>query len=227
FLKLRQVEAQIAALQVKSPNIPLQLATLREQLKALEKEKQRIANLLRSNAATEKQLDDIQAEMAVIHAQIQAQESSLQLTAAGINKDIIPLEVQVEQLKDQLQKHKIVNPVNGTVLTKYAEAHEMTAPGSPLYKIADLSAIILRAYISGNQLAQVKLKQKVRVFTDDGYGGLKETEGIIIWINEKAEFTPKSIQTKEERANRVYAIKVKVINDGTYKIGMYGELTFF
>ena len=150
----------------------------------------------------------------------------MDISTESINSDVLPLQVQVEQLNDQLAKCKIINPANGTVLTKYAEANEMTATGKPLYKIADLSNIILRAYITGDQLPQIKLNQKVKVLTDDGRGSYKKTEGTIIWINDKAEFTPKTIQTKNERANMVYAIKVRVKNDGTYKIGMYGEIKF-
>src|SRR6185436_15281455 len=121
---------------------------------------------------------------------------------------------------------KIINPVAGTVISKYAEANEMAVQGKPLYKIADLSSLIFRAYITANQLPGIKLNQNVKVLTDDGQGQYKETEGIITWISDKAEFTPKTIQTKEERANMVYAIKVKVQNDGFLKIGMYGELKF-
>ena len=123
-----------------------------------------------------------------------------------------------------LKKCTVTNPLKGTILSKYAEQYEMAAVGKPLYKIADLSNIILRVYITGDLLSQVKLDQKVKVFTDDGKGGFKETEGVVTWINDKAEFTPKTIQTKNERANLVYAIKVKVRNDGSYKIGMYGEV---
>jgi len=128
------------------------------------------------------------------------------------------------QIEDQLQKSKIVNPIAGTVLTKYAEANEMASIGKPLYKIADLSSLILRVYISGDQLPLIKLNQQVKVFTDDGNGAFKETQGTITWINDKAEFTPKTIQTKNERTNQVYAVKVLVKNDGNYKIGMYGEI---
>lgn len=226
FLKKQQLETQIISLLAKQPNIPIQLAHLQEQLKTAEREKTRISNLKQADAATGKQLDDINAQVEVLKKQLEAQRSSLDITSMGIHKDIGPLQVQIEQLDDQLQKHKIINPVNGTVLTKYTETYEMTNPGKPLYKIADLSGIILRAYITGNQLPQVKIKQTVKVLTDDGNGGFQETEGIITWINDKAEFTPKTIQTKDERANMVYAIKVKVKNDGRYKIGMYGEVIF-
>ncbi len=226
YLKKQQLEAQIKALLGRKPNVSVQLASLQSQLNTAQKEKVRIENLVKGDAATPKQLDDINAQIEVITKQIEAQKSSLDISTDGISNDVLPLRVQVKQLNDQLAKCNIINPIKGTVLTKYAEANEMAITGKPLYKIANLSEIVLRAYITGNQLPQVKLNQKVKVLTDDGLGGYKETEGSIVWINDKAEFTPKTIQTKEERANMVYAIKVKVINDGTYKIGMYGEIKF-
>lgn len=226
YLKKKQLESQMEALAAKKPNIPVQLSALQEQLKTAETEKKRVENLVKSDAATTKQLDDVNAQIAVIKKQIDAQKSTLDISSTGINKDILPLGIQIEQLNDQLLKSRIVNPLSGTVITKYAEQSEMVAAGKPLYKIADLSEIILRVYISANQLPQVKLNQKVKVHTDDGKGGFAETEGVITWISDKAEFTPKTIQTKEERANLVYAMKVKVKNDGTYKIGMYGEVNF-
>lgn len=226
YLKKKQLEAQVTALRGKKPNISVQLSALQQQLKTAEQEKTRMANLVKGDAATPKQLDDINAEIEVLKKQIEAQKSSLNISSEGIDKDIIPLQVQIERLEDQLDKCKIVNPINGTVLTKYAEANEVASIGKPLYKIADLSSIILRAYITGNQLPQIKLNQKVKVLTDDGVGGYNEAEGTITWISDKAEFTPKTIQTKDERANMVYAIKVKVKNDGLYKIGMYGGVLF-
>ncbi|TYR37616.1 HlyD family efflux transporter periplasmic adaptor subunit [Sphingobacterium phlebotomi] len=226
YLQKKKLEAQVIALAGKKPNIPVQLSALQEQLRTSEKEKVRIANLVKGDAATPKQLDDINAQIEVLKKQIEAQKSSLSISSEGINKDVIPLRVQIEQLEDQLGKCHIVNPIAGTVLTKYAEANEMATIGKSLYKIADLSNIILRAYITGNQLPQIKLNQNVIVSIDDGNRGYKETEGMITWISDKAEFTPKTIQTKDERANMVYAIKVKVKNDGTYKIGMYGEVLF-
>lgn len=226
YLKKKQVEAQISALLSKKPNVPIQLAALNEQLKAAIAEKIRIENLVAGNAATTKQLDDVNASIEVVKKQIDALKSSLEISSQGINNDASSLFVQLEQVEDQLSKCTLINPVNGTVLAKYSEQYEMTAAGKPLYKIADLSSIILRAYISGNQLPLVQLNQKVSVLTDDGNGAFKETEGTITWISDKAEFTPKTIQTKEERVNMVYAIKVKVENDGFYKIGMYGEIKF-
>lgn len=226
FLKKKQLESQIEALIAKTPDVAVQLSALYEQLNAAGIEKQRVLNLIQSDAATQKQLDDIEAQIKVIEKQIEAQKSTLEISTEGINKEVIPLQIQLEQIADQLKKCKIVNPVNGTVLTKYAEKNEMAITGKALYKIADLSTMILRVYISANQLPQLKLNQNVTVYTDNGNGGFNEDEGVVTWISDKAEFTPKTIQTKEERANLVYAVKIKLKNDGLYKIGMYGEVNF-
>ena len=226
YLKKVQLDKQINALLSKKPDVAVQLASLNTQLTKAIIEKNRIANLFKDGAATSKQMDDIHADIEVLKKQIEAQKSSLSITSDGITKDANPLYIQIEQIQDQLNKCKIINKTKGTVLTKYAEVNEMTSQGKALYKIADLSTIILRAYISGNQLPDVKLNQQVTVSTDDGEGGFNATEGTITWIADKAEFTPKTIQTKDERANLVYAVKVKVKNDGRYKIGMYGEVKF-
>lgn len=226
YLKKKQLEAQISAVLSKKPNVAVQLASLQEQLKTAEKEQKRINNMVKADAATTKQLDDINASIELIKKQTEAQRSSLDISSEGIGKESIPLSIQVEQVNDQLRKCRIINPIKGTVLSKYANANEVAAQGKPLYKIADLSTIILRAYITGDQLPQLKLNQAVTVHTDDGKGGFKQAQGTVTWINDKAEFTPKTIQTKDERANMVYAIKVMVKNDGSYKIGMYGELSF-
>ena len=226
YLKKKQLEAQVTAILGKKPNIPVQLSALQEQLRTAERERTRVANLVKGDAATPKQLDDINAQIEVLKKQIEAQKSTLSISSEGLGKDVVPLQVQIEQLNDQLAKCYIINPASGTVLSKYAEANEMTSAGKPLYKIANLSNIILRVYITGDQLPQAKLNQTVKVLTDDGKGGYKATAGTIIWINDKAEFTPKTIQTKDERANMVYAVKIKVKNDGLYKVGMYGEIKF-
>ncbi len=226
YLKKKQLEAQMIALDVKKPNVAVQLAALQEQLRTAQTEQIRIKNLVKADAATTKQLDDINASIDIIKKQIDALRSTLNITSSSIDKESLPIQIQIEQINDQIQKCKIVNPVKGTVLTKYAEKFETTMPGKPLYKIADLTTILLRTYITGDQLPLLKLNQKVVVSTDDGKGGFKQTDGIVIWINDKAEFTPKTIQTKDERANMVYATKISVKNDGTYKIGMYGEINF-
>jgi HlyD family secretion protein len=224
YLKRKQLQAQIRAVLSKKPNISAQLAALLQELQHAEREQKRVANLLRSDAATQKQVDDATSQVAVIKRQIAAQESSLGVTTASIREETLPLQVQMEQLDDQLEKCRIINVVNGTVLTKYAEAHEAASAGKPLYKIADLSTVILRAYITGDQLPSIKLNQKVTVLVDDEAGKYKEYPGVIQWVSNKAEFTPKTIQTKDERANLVYAIKIGVKNDGLLKIGMYGEV---
>lgn len=226
YLKKKQLEAQIFALLGKRPDVQTQLASFEEQLKAAKKEQKRVQNLLKSDAATQKQLDDITAQIDVLQKQLDAQRSNLAITVEGISNESVPLQIQVEQLLDQLQKCKITNPINGTVLSLYAKEKEMTAYGKPLYKIADISELILRVYITGEQLSQVQLHKKVQVFTDKGEDNYFETSGEIIWISDKAEFTPKTIQTKDERANLVYAVKIKVPNKGDLKIGMYGEVLF-
>lgn len=224
YLKKKQLEAQIAAVLSKKPNIATQIASLQEQLRQAQREQTRVQNLLKADAATQKQLDDATAQVEIIKKQITAQESSLGITSKSINEESGPLTVQIAQLEDQLSKCKIVNEVNGTVLTKYAEVNEMTATGKPLYKIADLSEIILRAYVTGDQLPDLKLGQHVTVLIDAPENSYKEYPGEIRWISSKAEFTPKTIQTKDERANLVYAVKIRVKNDGLIKIGMYGEV---
>ena len=238
FLRKKQLEAQLRATGKRIPDINAQTgfynqqeAVTQSRLDNLLHEQKRIQNLVKADAATPKQLDDINAQVDATKKQLlvtgkqkDAQVSALQTQKSSISGDLLPLQVQVEQLNDQLARCKIINPAAGTVLTKYAETNEMTAQGKPLYKIADLSTIILRAYITGNQLPLIKLNQKIKVNTDDGKGGYKEAEGTITWISDKSEFTPKTIQTKDERANMVYAIKVKLKNDGSYKIGMYGEI---
>jgi HlyD family secretion protein len=226
YLKKKQLEAQVHALLGKKPNISVQLSTLQSQLETAEKEKVRYTNLVDAGAAPSKQLDDIKAQIKSLKSQIDALKSSLDISSQGFSSDAAPFEIQIEQTQDQLAKCTIRNPMHGTVLIKYANVNEMAAIGKPLYKIADLSTINLRAFITGDQLPTVKLDQQVKVLTDDGQGGFKETPGTITWISDKAEFTPKTIQTKEERANMVYAIKIAVKNDGTYKIGMYGEVKF-
>ncbi|MEL6557098.1 MAG: HlyD family efflux transporter periplasmic adaptor subunit [Bacteroidota bacterium] len=226
FLSRRQLEAQVQAVLSRKPDVAPQLAALRQQLKAATNEQARVQNLLQSDAATPKQLDDLNAEIEITKGHITALKNSLNNSIKSLDSEIGPLQTQILQVDDLINKSLIVNPLSGTVLSKYAEAHEQVSNGQPLYRIADLSEITLKAYVTGDQFAKVRLNQQVNVFTDDGDGDFKETKGTIYWISEKAEFTPKSIQTRNERANKVYAIKIKVVNDGSYKIGMYGEVTF-
>jgi len=237
-LQKEQVEASIKALGEKTADIAPQVALLQNQLQVQQSqlnnllhEKARIENLLKADAATGKQLDDINAQidvvkkqMAVTTQQINVQKSNVNTQNRSVLSEAAPLEKRVAQLKDQEKRAYIINPVNGTVITKYAEQGEITSAGKALYKVADLSTLTLRAYITGTQLPQVKLNQPVKVFIDNGVDKYKEYGGTLYWISGKAEFTPKTIQTKEERANLVYAVKIKVKNDGLLKIGMYGEV---
>lgn len=237
-LKKKQLESQVRSLLSKTPDVAAQTNAFKKQLAVTQTrlnaqliEKRRIENLVKADAATPKQLDEItaltdalQKELDVIKSQEAAQNSVLQTQTNGLVGETVPLKVQIEQINDQLTDCRIINKVNGTVLTKYAEANEMAAIGKPLYKIADLSTLILRAYISGNQLSSVKINQPAQVLVDGTNGKFKEYTGIIEWISNKAEFTPKTIQTKDERANLVYAVKIRVKNDGYLKIGMYADI---
>lgn len=223
--KLQLVQSKKAILSGR-PQANVQVEALRSELANAKLDRDRTARLVASGVASQKQLDDADAKITTLQSRIAAQESSLQTTTSSITEQGSTVDAQMREVNDQLKKSVIINPVKGTVLTKYAEQYEMAALGKPLYKIADISTIILRAYITGDQLHQVKINDKVKVFTDDGKGGYKETEGVITWISDKSEFTPKTIQTKNERANLVYAIKVSVKNDGYLKLGMYGEITW-
>ena len=224
YLRKLQLQAQIKAVLSKQPDINSQIAALQEQIKTANTEKMRIDNLVAAGVGTQKQADDIRSQIAVLQKQLDAQQTALQITSQSIYQEVAPLTMQIAQVDDQLVQSAILNPVKGTVLTLYAEQGEFTTPGKAIYKIADLSTMTLRAYISGAQLAQIKIGQQVTVKIDNGEKKYSELPGTIYWISEKAEFTPKTIQTKEERANLVYAIKVKVPNNGQIKIGMYGEL---
>ncbi len=227
YLKKKQLEAQITAVLGRRPDVGVQLSALQEQLTTAERELKRVENLAQGDAATPKQLDDARSQVAVIKRQIAAQASSLNINSGSLSKEAVPLQVQIEQVADQLRKCRVVNPLAGTVLSKYAQPYEMVATGKPLYKIADLSTLTLRAYITGDQLPQVQIGQRVKVRTDNGAGGYNEAEGTISWVSAEAEFTPKTILTKEERQNKVYAVKVRVPNpEGKLKIGMYGETVF-
>lgn len=240
-LKREQLQASIRAIVAKSPAIGAQLAvfekqtaTVRQQLTTLEREKRRVENLLKSDAATPKQLDDLNAQieaaqrqMELIGEQKTASNASLGVQKSGLLAEVLPLQKQIAQLDDQLAKCQIVNPLDGTVLVKYIETGEVTAFGKPVYKIADLATMTLRAYVAGDQLSNIKIGQEVKVFVDTSDGKQQEFIGKIRWVSPKAEFTPKVVQTKEERVNLVYAVKINVANpSGELKIGMPAEVKF-
>jgi HlyD family secretion protein len=209
---------------VRRPEIGTQLAALEQQLQTQIQERHRVERLLEARAANQKQLDDIQAQIALIERQIKAQHSSLSNTSEGISGDVAAMHFQMAQLDDYLRKCRLTNPMSGTVLVKYAEPGEMAVPGRPLYKLGDTGNMILRAYLTSAQVAQIKTGQKVEVYADYGEDGYRTFEGVVQWVSDKAEFTPKTIQTRDERANLVYAVKIGVQNDGYLKIGMYGEV---
>lgn len=210
----------------KQPDISKQTAALHDQIKTLEREKARVERLIAANAANQKQRDDIEAQIAVLQSQLSAQTSTLRKSSENISAQSSTLEIQVAQLDDQLEKTQISSPISGTVLNRYAEAGELATMGTPLFKIAETTTLFLRAYVTNDQLSQIKLNDEVTVRVDDGEGNMKTYKGTISWISDKSEFTPKTIQTKNERANLVYALKITVPNDGFLKIGMYGEVKF-
>ncbi len=225
-LQKKQIQYSIQAVLARRANTTVQLSALQEQLANANKEKIRVENLLKADAATQKQLDDANNQVLVLEKQIGALNSTLTIANSSLKSETLPLQAQLDQVQDLIKKSKVVNPIEGTVLTQYTLKDEVVSPGKALYKIADLSTLTLRAYVSENQLAEIKIDQKVNVNVDAADGKYKPYEGIITWVSDKAEFTPKTIQTKDERANLVYAIKIKVKNDGFLKLGMYGEVKF-
>jgi HlyD family secretion protein len=224
YLKKRQLLTSVRGVEVRRPEYNKQIAATQQQIATQISEKARIERLVKAEAATQKQLDDINSSISVLQKQLEAQKSSLTTTTSGMSEDAAALMIQVDQLNDQLSKCRILSPIKGTVLVKYAEAGELTGSGKPLFKIADIENMILRAYITSDIITKLKLNQEVKVFADFGEKEMHEYKGTIVWISDKAEFTPKTIQTKKERANLVYAVKIAVKNDGYIKIGMYGEV---
>lgn len=218
-LKREQLEVSKALVSSKSKGVLSQINVLNAKLKTASTNKTRTENLIKDNAGTQKQLDDIIGEMDVIKSQIR----SVEIQNAPVVNELKSIDIQLKQIDDQIKKSIIKNPINGTVLTKYMEPNEITAFGKPLYKIADLSTMQLRVYVSEPQLANIKIGQDVSVKIDDGKS-MKTYNGTISWIAPEAEFTPKIIQTKEERVALVYAVKIDVANDGSLKIGMPAEL---
>lgn len=218
-LKKEQLQVSKNTITSKSKGVLSQINVLKAQLKTVTISKNRIENLLKENAATQKQLDDVNGQIDVINQQIR----SVEIQNAPVVNELKSTDVQISQLEDLLQKSNIINPINGTVLVKYAEPNEITSFGKPLYKIADLSTMQLRVYVSEKQLSSIKIGQEVTVKID-ATEEMKNFKGTISWIASEAEFTPKIIQTKEERVNLVYAVKVDVQNDGSLKIGMPAEM---
>ncbi|WP_447950927.1 HlyD family secretion protein [Chryseobacterium koreense] len=253
-LEKERVEASIGAIEEKTgsamPQIQVlqsqinsqkaNISVLQEQLQNAVRERNRTANLVKADAATKKQLDDANGQVDVIQKQIVAAQTQISTLGQQINatkqnvsiqnravlSERKPTEKRVAQIDEQLKNNAIESPISGMVLTKYSSAGEFATIGKPIFKIANLDVMTLKTFITGDQLAKIKTGQQLKILIDSGDGKTKELPGTVYWISPKAEFTPKTIQTKNERANLVYAAKIHVKNDGYLKIGMYGDVKF-
>lgn len=226
WLKIQQAGATKDVYQSQKPDMEKQIAATRQQLAKAKQDQQRYQELVADGAAPSKMLDDATNQVQVLQKQLDAQISTLSTQLSTINSQLSTVDVQVSQLQDQLRKCHIAAPIKGTVLEKYVEKGEFVATGKPLFKMADTEQMFIRAYVTSAQLQNIKVGQKAKVFADYGDGQKIEFEGSVRWISSRSEFTPKTIQTDDERADLVYALKVAFKNDGYVKIGMYGEVSF-
>lgn len=223
-LQLRQLESQRQSAESTSPDIAAQAAALRSQIAHQQSECERFGRLLADGATTQKQYDDTQAQLNILRGQLTALLSTLGKNRSAISDNAVAIQYQSEQIEEQIARSTVISPLTGTVLVKYAEPGEFATPGRPLCKLADLNHMYLRAYFTVSQLAGIKIGQPVTVIADFGGDEQYEYPGTITWIAQESEFTPKSIQTNDSRANLVYAVKVAVSNDGRLKLGQYGEV---
>lgn len=226
YLKACQIGATKIVYASQRPEIEKQIAATREELAKAKMEYERFSRLVKDGAANQKQLDDAKSQMLVLERQLTAQLSSLNTSTNSLNAQMSTADVEKLQVLDQLAKCHIYSPITGTVLEKYTEPGEFASVGKPLFKVANIEEMFLRAYVTTAQLKEVKIGQEAKVYADYGNGERKEYEGKVTWISSKSEFTPKTILTDDERADLVYAVKIAVKNDGYIKIGMYGEVTF-
>lgn len=226
YLTKLQLMKNISSVRSNRPDVGKQIAAIVEQISKQKKERTRVENLLKADAATQKQLDDVLSAISVLESQLAALQSSLQNNISSVDAQSSAIEIQIAQIDDKLSKCVISSPITGVVLAKYAEAGELAVTAKPLFKVADTKRLFLRAYLTLPQLKDVELGRQVKVFADFGGDNRREYEGRISWISTKSEFTPRNIQAKDERENLVYAVKVAIENDGYVKIGMYGELVF-
>ena len=225
-LQARLLGATKESIANQRPDLTKQIAATRQQLEKAEMEQQRFETLVKNHAANQKQLDDAVSAVNVLKRQLEAQISALNNTTQSLNSQMSATDIQRMQVLDQLQKCRITTPISGTILSKYVEAGEFVSIGKPLFQMADIEQMCLRAYVTSAQLANIKIGQSVTVYADFGGGDRKEYAGTVTWISERSEFTPKTILTDDERADLVYAMKVAIRNDGYVKIGMYGEVKF-
>lgn len=226
YLHARQIGATKLVYATQRPDTDKQVAAIHQQLVKAEQEYQRFNGLWQDGAANRKQVDDAKSQVDVLQKQLDAQLSTLKNSTQSLNAQMETADVQCLQVADQLRKCHITSPISGVVLSKYAEAGEFAVVGRPLFKVADLYNMYLRAYVTSAQLSNVKIGQDAKVYADFGSGDRKEYDGKVTWISAKSEFTPKTILTDDERADIVYAVKIAVKNDGYVKIGMYGEVKF-
>ena len=225
-LKDRQLAASLLATESKRLDEKRQVAHLRQQIENLQREKEGGGALLNAKATTAKQVDDIDYQIKVLQNQLVATQEQINSSNSSLSRQSESIQAQRAQMEDQIRNAMISSPITGTVLTKYAEQGEFAVPGKALFKVADVSQMKLRAYITADQLTQLQIGQAVAVYADRGITDRKRYAGRVVWIADKAEFTPKTIQTRNERANLVYAVKIAVENDGFIKRGMYGEVRF-
>ena len=225
-LKKDQLKSGKTAATSRKLNTQQQVASINQQIQNLQKEKARFEALLKDGAATQKQVDDIGYQIAVLQKQLSAVNEQVSTANTSIDGQSAGFDAQIGQVDDMLRQAIITSPIDGVILSKYAEQGEFAAPGRALFKVADVSQMRLRAYITADLLTNVKIGQKVKVYADQGDKGRKEYEGTVSWISSEAEFTPKTIQTRNERSNLVYAVKIDVKNDGIIKRGMYGDVKF-
>ena len=220
-LQISELEQRRDGAKSRLIDIAAQQAPQKQQLASLENDYRRFSALLKSDAATQKQVDDISSQIDILKSQMAAQKQTWERNNSSVQSEISTYEIQLAQKRDQLAKCRICSPVGGTVLTKYANEGESVTVGKPLFKIADLSDIYVRAYFTTSQLSSLKLGDTLTVIHDDGSANPREYSGRLIWISSQTEFTPKNIQTRDERADLVYAVKVSVPNDGSIRLGMY------
>lgn len=226
YLQRLQLEANVKAAESRICDVEKQTAAIRQQIDTQKKEQTRFENLVKANAGNRKQLDDITAAINLLEKQLDAQTETLINGNANAKAQVEALKAQIALTDDMISKSTIASPVDGTVMAKYVEKGELAVQGRTLFKVANINDIYLKAYITSGQITGLKIGQEVKVFADSGDSDRKEYRGVISWISDKAEFTPKTIQTRDERANLVYAVKIKVQNDGYIKRGMYGEVSF-
>lgn len=221
-----QLKANRVATDSRVLNTSQQIASINEQIAIQKRERKRYEQLVKANAATQKQLDDINYQIQVLEKQLAATSEQINSSNSSLQNQSTGIDAQLAQIDDKIYNSVITSPINGTILTKYVEKGEYAAPGKALFKVANITDMKLRAYVTASQLTSLKIGQKVKVYADQGEDERKEYQGTVTWISDKAEFTPKTIQTRDERANLVYAVKISVKNDGLIKDGMYGDVKF-